>query len=772
MTQSECLRYFKQYAKYAFDPKGFMDAVKKGEITSAFAGGDKWTETALKQREEQAKKLDEKIKSLRDSYFKESAKTYEMAAAAGIDLSPDDLKKMEKTAQSIADANEKLRQKQNEIELQNRQDGLDRKGREIALMKDSEAKKLAEIELNTDKEILALDKQREELIKANNENEKLKWQSKGGKGIFKPTSMLTIQQESDQLKELNLIAAKRFSDRSKIIEESIKTDQAAWNEYIKEFGNSEEKRLAIIREYDQKIKDAQTGGEKALLEGQKQRALSDFDLKEFEKTINFADIFSKIDEKSTAAIDVLRDKIVAYLKQASEKLTPEQVKVLSDAILKMDEVKENRNPFQALTNSVNKYKDALKKLKDAKDEGLDESRIAEYASAVDSALLAVANDIGVLTQQVNQYANTLIPLIEALGGEELADDLNNVLGIVTGTAEAGMGVAKIMAGDMSGIKDLASGISKAVTSLIRFNDVQKEKKIRQYQERIDALTKSYNILSDSVEKAYSKDASKLIEQQNTLLKQQRALIQMQIKEEEAKKKTDKDKIQKWKDELDEIDKLMVENREKAVDAIYGEDIKSAISNFVNAYVNAWESGGDRILAGKNIGKEMIKKAIVEMMKADIDTPMQALREKIADFISDGVISAYEQAYIDKMADEMTNTLDKKYGEWTDKYLKGEQTQDAASRGGYETISESTGIELRGINTDIQMRTHELLAEAKLMNIAQSAILSEMKTNNTLLDEIRMHNENMQELLEKADKRGVNVASDVSDIKGKVSKMTL
>lgn len=70
----------------------------------------------------------------------------------------------------------------------------------------------------------------------------------------------------------------------------------------------------------------------------------------------------------------------------------------------------------------------------------------------------------------------------------------------------------------------------------------------------------------------------MIEQNNKLLEQQKLLIQQQIREEQDKKKTDDNRIKEWQNRIDEINEAIADNKEKAKDAIFGEDLKSAIEN--------------------------------------------------------------------------------------------------------------------------------------------------------------------------------------------------
>ena len=219
------------------------------------------------------------------------------------------------------------------------------------------------------------------------------------------------------------------------------------------------------------------------------------------------------------------------------------------------------------------------------------------------------------------------------------------------------------------------------------------------QDQIDTLDKSYDRLGRSIEKAYSKDASKLIDQQNKLLEQQKVLIQNQIKEEEDKKKTDNDRIKEWRDQIDEINNTIADNKEAGKDAIFGSDIKSAIDDFANAYADAWATGEDKAQSAKDLVRKMIKNMVTESIKAAASDPMKAIREKLLEFWSDDYISDWEQDYLDRKAQDLVDQLDRKFG-WADKYFNAGDTVEedggrTASSKGVGSISQDSADVIDG-----------------------------------------------------------------------------
>ena len=249
-------------------------------------------------------------------------------------------------------------------------------------------------------------------------------------------------------------------------------------------------------------------------------------------------------------------------------------------------------------------------------------------------------------------------------------------------------------------------VSSLGSAIAKLHDAKHEKKIKKLQEQIEVLEKSYDKLGRSVEKAYSKDASKMIEQQNTLLEQQKVLIRNQIAEEKSKKKTDWDRIKEWENQIEEIDQLIADNKEKAVDAIFGEDLKSAIDNFSSAYAEAWASGGDKAKSAKDVVRKMMQQMVTESIKAAIQSSksMEQIRQKLQEFYADNVLSPWEQDYIYRMAENLQKELDDQFG-WADSLMyEGSSASQDSTKRGFATASQDSIDELNGRFTAIQLNS--------------------------------------------------------------------
>ena len=536
--------------------------------------------------------------------------------------------------------------------------------------------------------------------------------------------------------------------------DKLREQERAWNEYLIRYGTFQQKREAISKEYQQKI--AEAGGSDTwqgkLLRKQMEEALKELDFSQFKDSINFADIFGNLDAQTTGALKSLRDKLKEYINNAAKDLRPEDLKELQDAFDDLDFKIAERDPFGEFGKSLDEYKNAQDAVTKAQQElntvmqgGTVVTGIyTDETGKLVAETLSQAQAEEILNDAQKKRAETLADLTTAINsigskgmaivntGNEIAGMLDNfgieIPEVVSSTLS---GLGQVMSGLESiditkpfslitGTVSVISGIGNTIAGWFS-GDKNNEKQIQRLQDQIDTLTSSYNKLGCAVEEAYSKDASGLIEDQNKLLEQQKLLIEQQIREEQDKKKTDDGRIKQWQQQIEEINQTIEDNKEAAVDAIFGEDLQSAIENFADAYSDAWANGEDRAQSAKDTVKKMMQQMVTESIKAAIQSSgkMEEIRQKLQEFYADNVLTGWEQDYIYRMAENLQEDLDREFG-WADSLMKGDSAsaeQSATSRD-FETMTQDQASELRGRFT--AMYESELRQEAVqqgLRNIA-------------------------------------------------------
>ena len=644
---------------------------------------------------------------------------------------------------------------------------------EIDLMKEGSAKKIAQINLDYDNEIAAiLTKEKE-------------WKdAQGGK--------LTKEQTVEIRTALVNSYVKREQSTSNVNKEQLEEEKRAMNEYLKEYGSYLEKRQAITELYNEKIAKATTEGERlSLAEGMK-KELADVDNEAQKSASIITRLFDDMSKKNITSIRAIADeaeKFLSFLERGeyssdnSFGITKEQFDVLrkSPDQLKAikDEIANVRHEADQMETSFNKVSNGLKKVFISES---DARKLKEGLAEIEEGMSEI--------MQTGQFlSDTFSKLGDSFGG--VFGGIAEGFSVAMDTVSSAMNGAK--AGSMFGPLGASAGAAiGVVTSLAgaiaKIHDKKNEKRIQRLQDQIDTLDKSYGKLEKSIEKAYSKDASKMIEQNNKLLEQQKILIQQQIREEQDKKKTDDSRIKEWQEQIEEINDVIADNKEKAVDAIFGEDLKSAIDNFANAQAEAWASGEDRAESAKDTVKKMMRQMVTESIKAATESSgaMKKIRDKLKEFYADNVLSGWEQDYIYNMAEELQKEIDRQFG-WADSLMKDkveepEKEEDISEntlKGAYAKASQEsinllagqTGA-VRALLEDIRGSMQPIREQMKLIYDMQSRGWEDVKAIRELSDKVEKNTdriaENTREIKEVAGKISENTRGTVDALEGTIN----
>ncbi len=644
---------------------------------------------------------------------------------------------------------------------------------EIDLMKEGFDKKIAQLNLDYDREL--------DTIRA---REKEWREAQGGK--------LTKEQTIEiRMAKVNA-GAKLGNATSDVIHEQIEAEERAMNEYLKEYGSYLEKRQAITELYNEKIAKATTEGERlSLAEGMK-KDLADVDNEAQKSTSIITRLFDDMSKKNISDIRAIAseaENFLAFLERGeyssdnSFGITEEQFDILrkSPEQLKAikDEIANVRREADQMETSFNKVSNGLKKVFTSES---DAKKLKEGLAEIEEGM----NEI----MQAGQFlSDTFSKLGDSFGG--VFGGIAEGFSVAMDTVSSAMNGAK--AGSMFGPIGASAGAAiGVVTSLAgaiaKIHDKKNEKRIQRLQDQIDTLDKSYGKLEKSIEKAYSKDASKMIEQNNKLLEQQKILIQQQIREEQDKKKTDDSRIKEWQEQIEEINDVIAENKEKAKDAIFGEDLKSAIDNFANAQAEAWASGEDRAESAKDTVKKMMRQMVTESIKAATESSgaMEKIRDKLKEFYADNVLSGWEQDYIYNMAEELQKEIDRQFG-WADSLMKDkveepEKEEDISEntlKGAYAKASQESIDLLAGqtgavriLLEDIRGGMQPIREQMRLIYDMQSRGWEDVKAIRELSDKVEKNTdriaENTREIKEVAGKISENTRGTVDALEGTIN----
>ena len=634
--------------------------------------------------------------------------------------------------------------------------------KEISLWEEGKDKKLKQINYY-------YEEQKKEIKKKEKELAELNKVAKIEPSKLNENGLTTEQQE-------NIDTANRLNEKNKNkqTKEILDDEINAMNDYLAAYGNYYEKRNAIIEQGESR-KVGKNEWEQKSIDEETKRALSDLDIEANKSTSAISKLFDDMRQHTVADMRLIANEAERAFQflQSGEwdenkglefGMTKETFDTLRKSPEELERIRKGidnvRNSADQSETGFNKLANGLKKVFDA---GSNTKKLQDGLEEIRSGLSEVLS--------VAQFlSDTFSNLGEAFGSDTLSGIVEGINVAMDGLNSAMQGAeAGAIFGPIGSAAGAAIGlVSSLASSIAKIHDAKNEKRIQKLQDQVDTLDRSYEKLGKSIETAYGKSASSLIEDQNKLLEQQKVLIQNQIKEEQDKKNTDSDRIKEWENQIDEINNLISDNKEKAINVIFGEDLKSAIDNFAEAYADAWASGENRAKSAKDVVKQMMQQMVTESIKAAIKSSnkMEEIRTKLQQFYADNVLSQWEQDYINNMAEQLQQEIDAQFG-WADS-LMGESstTEQKSTAGGFETMSQDTATELNGRFTALQLSGEEIKNQMISAVISLNSLLSVSTNSNSILNNILNQHVITNSYLEdiaKYTKLLIDIKSDIAQV---------
>ena len=254
----------------------------------------------------------------------------------------------------------------------------------IKAMKEGEEKVIAERKRELSKEIEQIEERKNAAIKAERDRQKAEFdaqqsviKAKGGKA-----------ETWDDKKYLDSKNIKKITEQYTIIEQNtvesynneIYADELkSYREYLKEYGNLEQQKLAIVEEYNEKIKEARAKGnlfEEAKLKTDLEEQLKKLNFNDFKDSINWDSVFSDMGRLSKSYLEDLRKKLKDLL--GSGTLDIDDMKVVSEQIAKIDDaISEQTDKWGWSNEKVREYNRLLQEAADAQ-ERLRKATVEQY----------------------------------------------------------------------------------------------------------------------------------------------------------------------------------------------------------------------------------------------------------------------------------------------------------------------------------------------------------------------------------------------------------
>ncbi|WP_454824137.1 viral A-type inclusion protein [Phocaeicola plebeius] len=424
-------------------------------------------QAAIKKHDQEAYDiLLKNAENKRDGYLKKAEEEVKKAAEAakkgniGGHTDPEQSgKNPEAEAKQRLATERRLAQDLAALQAENRKEEIDR-------MQAGTEKKLAQIEYDYNARKEEINRQEADWKRENKEA----GLSTGGNGLTpEQTAALAAAWDSNDKNRSAALAA--------TFEEEKEKEAEAMRDYLSEYGNYEEKKLAITQEYEKRIAEATVEGEQKTLREELKKKTADLDMEELKEGLDWEAVFGDLDKVSTESLQSLRTRLKEYI-DTQKDLQPDSLKDLVRAIDSIDKKLNERNPFTALKTSITRLQSttlSVKEAQDAYNKAVEEGTEAERKNAkatLDAARNAKQKALAEATDalhdsvgQVKEYvgaAEDLLGLVEQFGidppewmGEYLEGvgqtldglesiDLTKPMSVITGGIKAVSGAVKTL----------------------------------------------------------------------------------------------------------------------------------------------------------------------------------------------------------------------------------------------------------------------------------------------------------------------------------------
>ena len=432
-----------------------VTAVVGSSITGYTQTGEVLTEEAMEynRRKKALKENTEAVNALKaanDALVK-SIDVSAFVANNGSPLGTEDIDSLTDQQNKIAELMDKqvLEQKRSAEDMQMKIDEA-----RIKAMNEESKKTIAEIEFNFEKEMQAIDRQKEDLLRKKIDDARSIWEANPeNKGkTFDATGISLSDSENQGFNEMYKIQIAAFE---KNLKEYQSLQKDAWNEYYIEYGKYQEKRMAIMEKYDKQIAKAEEGSaEKATLTAQRKKELDDLDKDLLDSSELWSKFFTDFSNRSSSSIrSIIEDiqELIDYMNGVEGAQIPDIFKDNENTVKAINDAMSNPAALSKFTANL---ETSIKKFKKMLDENNPFKQITEGFKTKDSEGISKG------FQGIASAAKELTGILEELGVESdsTAGKVTSVLGNTASYAATGASVGGPWGAIIGGAIGMATGL--------------------------------------------------------------------------------------------------------------------------------------------------------------------------------------------------------------------------------------------------------------------------------------------------------------------------
>lgn len=489
---------------------------------------------------------------------------------------------------------------------------------------------------------------------------------------------------------------------------------------VVQYRNFEQKKQAIIDEFDEKRKKAQEHGNTQLVEELNKaqaKALSSLAIDEMQVNPDWEKMFGNLDEISTKKLQELLDMVDGKTAFLGVDFDPKDLETIKNKVESIKNEIQERNPFKALVSSIKDYSKATD----------DESKKKALTNMFESASSAI--------DLVSGGLDAIVGGMEKMGiqmDEETQAIIGDIGGILDGASKLASGIAS---GNPLSIIQGGIGLLSSAFDLFNSRDRKAEKAIKRHAEALKQLESSYQDLSRAVDKALGSSVYDNQKAAINNMRQQQWRLQEMIKAEDSKKKTDHGKIEAWQQQIKDLGYAIEDTIESIANDVLQTSGKSFADELGDALVNAFSKGEDAAEAFGATTDKIIKQVVLNQLKKNfletqLDSALKGLYKSMGgngeNFKWDGLSDAEIAAFRNEV-NRAVSGFNQALGVYSDIFKDIETPDtDTSLTGAVKGVSEETASKLSGqINA---MRINQAESLTVLRN--QLMVLNQIAANTS------------------------------------------
>ena len=382
-----------------------------------------------------------------------------------------------------------------------------------------------------------------------------------------------------------------------------------YDEMLSAYGSFEQKKLAIMQEYEEKRTKAQEHGNNemiAKLNEAQARAISSLATEELMNTDVWSNLFGNLDELTSKQIGTLVVEIERNFKTLSGVFNPVDLAKIRNKLNEAREILIRDNPFKSMGESLkavfNEAGDASKD--SAQDIKRNWKRLAESTENSFDFVKDAINSADFLKDAIGDVGATAIGSMQAIVAVAIT------VASAMNTVESASVVLVIIKAVLIAVQAVVS----VVKSIVGSADKQIEKSIQRHAEAAERLKNTYEDLKRATQDALG---SSVYEHQKAAienLKLQQQNLQARIAAEKMKKKPDRNKIKEYEDQYRQAGYEIKDIIKDVTNDVLQTDAKTLADDLGDALVNAFARGEDAAKSLKKTTEDVIRNIVVNQLK--------------------------------------------------------------------------------------------------------------------------------------------------------------